>query len=95
MGEIRLIKDNVERIVFSEAAACKLEIKGFERLNSSAIERKTEKPVTKMTVKELRILAKERGIAEGDVLKKDELIQILEGEENDKSRKTEETDGRE
>ena len=80
---IRLIKGNVERLAVTEEQAKKLEVKGFKRAAENQA-KKSEKTVDKtledMTVKELRTLAKEKGIDVPTSLGKEDLVKILGGD---------------
>lgn len=82
---IRLVMNNVERVAMTEVQAEKLESRGFKRMNSvkeSKPSPKEEKPLSEMTVKELRAHAKEKGIEVVSSLGKKELIEILGGDDN-------------
>lgn len=82
---IRLVMNNVERVVMTEEQAEKLECKGFKRVDSvkkGEPSPKKEKPLSDMTVKELRAYAKEKGIEVVSSLGKAELIEILGGDSN-------------
>ena len=92
MGKIVLLKANVERIAADELQAQKFECKGFHRLIKEEAEPINEKAFADMTAEELRTEAKKRGIKGCSVLKKDDLLQILEGREDEQSRKTENPD---
>lgn len=79
---IRMVKENVERLVADEAAAVKLEKTGFRRFDS-----RERKPVIKaqvdvtdlkgMTVAQLRALAKKKGITGVSSLTKSELLELM------------------
>lgn len=83
-----LIKDNVERIVDTKEKAEHLRKLGYNTLRIETYEvpevaspsrpAKPEKPIKSMTVKELRALAKKRGIEGASALLKSELIELLE-----------------
>lgn len=78
---IRLINGNIERVAASEGAAVRLEARGYKRvIEESAV--KTGKAVDeqapdKMNVKDLRKLAKEKGITGASALTRAELLEIL------------------
>lgn len=81
---IRLICENVERLVVDEKAALKLEEKGYRRISATAGEEPAVVPVNKpelsdLSVAELRRMAKARGIKGGGSLTKAELIEAMEG----------------
>lgn len=84
MGRIVLIKGNVERIVTSESRAKKLESEGFHR-HTAEIEQIPVKAFADMTVEELKAEVKKRGIKGSSALKKEDLLQILEGGEDEQS----------
>lgn len=92
MGGIILIKGNEERIAADELQAQKFERQGFHRLVTEEAEPITEKAFADMTVEELRAEAKKRGIKGCSALKKEDLLQILEGEKDEQSGKTENPD---
>ena len=83
---IRLIKGNVERIVLSEEQAKKLEANSFKRVTAdeqTQPEKGTEdtKPSLEgLTVKELREMAKEKGIEAASSLNKEDLLKVLGGD---------------
>lgn len=86
---IRLIKDNVERIVSSEEDVNRLIAKGFERMEAikqGAPDRKKEEPkadLNSLTVKELREMAKEKGIDAASSLNKEDLLKVLGSDGNE------------
>lgn len=92
MGRIVLIKGNVERIATNEPQAEKLESRGFHRHTAEEAEPITVKAFADMTVEELKTEAKKRGIKGCSALKKEDLLQILEDEEDEQSGKTENPD---
>ena len=94
---IELKRQNEHRIAATEEIAAKYEAKGFVRLGGSVKADSVNVDVTleEMSLAELKALAKERGLTGYSALKKEDLIQILEGDENDGTGKTEEADGRE
>lgn len=96
MREIKLIKGNVERIALGEERARELELQGFKRKSQeeAAEETGTEKQLSEMTVDELRVLARNKGIAGCSVLRKSDLLQVLEGDGHDEYREAENIDGR-
>lgn len=84
---IKLIKSNVERVAETEEQAEKLKSQGFERVTAS--DKETVQPsnevknIHEMTVKELRGVAKGKGIELPSSLSKDDIIKILEAEIGD------------
>lgn len=86
---IRLIKDNVERVVSSEEDANRLIAKGFKRMKAieqSAPEEKKEESkadLNGLSVKELRELAKKKGIDAAASLNKEDLLKILGSDGNE------------
>lgn len=76
---IRLKNGNVERIVSTESQAVRLEKQGFKRIsaNQKTSETKVQKPLAEMTVAELKILAKEKGLEGYSGLSKEDLISVL------------------
>lgn len=95
MGRIVLIRGNVERVATNEPQAKKLESAGFHRRTIEEAEPIVEKAFIDMTVEELKAEAKKRGIEGCSALKKEDLLQILEGGEDEQSGKTENPDERE
>lgn len=87
---IELVRQNEHRIAVSEEQAKKYRAKGFKVVGEMpAKEINTDDVVlTELSLSELKELAKSKGITGYSALKKDDLIQILEGDENDKSGKT-------
>ena len=83
---IKLIKSNVERIAETEEQAKKLKSQGFECLAESDKDTADVQPsnevknIHEMTVKELRGVAKGKGIELPSSLSKDDIIKILEAE---------------
>lgn len=86
---IRLIKDNVERVVSSEEDVNRLIAKGFKRMEvikQGAPDRKKEEPkadLNSLTVKELREMAKEKGIDAASALNKEDLLKVLGSDGNE------------
>ncbi len=86
---IRLIKDNVERVVSSEEDANRLMAKGFKRMEAikqSVPEDKKEEPkadLNNLSVKELREMAKEKGIDAASSLNKEDLLKVLGSDGNE------------
>ena len=74
-----LVKENVEKVANTEEQINKLKAAGFKELqaNEPAGTSKTEKPVEEMNVKELREIAKEKGISGYSSLAKEELVELL------------------
>lgn len=76
--------DNVEKIVMDKTTALKLEKKGFvciaedEETTETASAQESEADLNNMTVKELRNLAKARGIKGAGALSKGDLLQVLQ-----------------
>lgn len=85
---MRMIRGNVERIAVTEARVARLESEGYKKLEEKT---KTSKAVrtegtvqssvtveiSGMTIKQLRAMAKENGLAGYEALSKDELLEIL------------------
>ena len=96
MKQIELVRQNVHKIAASEEQAKKYMEKGFKRVGDApAAEVKSENvALNEMTLTELKELAKSKGVTGYSALKKDDLIQILEGDDYDydESGKAEETD---
>lgn len=78
------IKENVERVANTELEAARLKSLGFKPLGDESFVSE-DTATDKMTVKELKEIAKSRGIEGAANLKKDELLEILaeDGEPND------------
>ena len=75
---MRLIKDNVERVADGEQAD-KLKALGFQEIGSTATETvgSEDKSTDKMSVAELKSLAKKKGIEGAGSLTKAELLAVL------------------
>lgn len=76
------IKGNIEREAGSELEAARLESEGFVAVEECNKEVKGVIPLTSKSLKELKELAKTQGIEGASNLKKEELIEILEGGES-------------
>lgn len=80
---MRLIRGNVEREVTDTAVAEKLIKDGFKQIEEGTVEavpsENKEKNLEEMTAKELKALAKEKGLSGVSSLAKKELIEILKG----------------
>jgi len=85
---MRLIKGNVERIVKDDVKASKLIADGFKELSvANEVEsekqaepeapQEPEKKLEDMTVPELKILAKEKGIEGASSLNREDLLAVL------------------
>lgn len=77
---MRFIKNNVERVTESEAMATKLKDLGFKPLDMEAGVQELGGETTnldKMTVPDLKALAKEKGIEGTASLNKGELLAVL------------------
>lgn len=76
-----LIRDNVERVATNDGQIARLKAQGFVEVGGNASADSTEpQPVgdiTKMTVSQLRDLAREKGIEGANALKKEELLEVL------------------
>lgn len=84
MGII-LIKDNIERVVETQAQAEMLKRQGFKPISPEPVKTETEEAkqlpeLSKLTVKQLRTLAVERGISGAAGLSKSELLEVLEAD---------------
>lgn len=80
---MRLIKDNVERVSDNEATISRLIALGFKVVSDigdgiiSETEDDDNKDIDKMTVPELKAMAKEKGIEGAASLTKTELLAVL------------------
>lgn len=79
---IRMMKDNVERIVSTEAKAIRLKAAGYRPVEGAAIavafpEAFPDKPLEELTAAELRAVAESRGLSGYSSLSKRELLDIL------------------
>lgn len=75
-----LKKDNVERIAETETAIQKLMVQGFKPIGGTANKEKpdnADKPLEDMTVAELKVLAKEKGLEGVSALNKEDLLAVL------------------
>lgn len=74
-----LKRDNVERVTESESVADKLKAQGFRPIEAVVHNQDTDKAVdiVSMTVPELKVLAKEKGIEGAGSLNKEELLAVL------------------
>ena len=71
---IELKKDNIHRIVETDEEAKMLMNKGFILVDTSNTD---DKDYKKINIKELRKIAKEKGLANYSKLNKEELIELL------------------
>lgn len=77
---MRLIRENVERIADTEAMIAKLKADGFQEMEPSADESKVSVfgvNLDTMTVNQLKVLAKEKGLEGYSSLTKEELLTVL------------------
>ncbi len=75
---MRLVKGNVERVVESVAKIQALKNEGFKEMGDMpAPEKKEEKELSDMGVKELKDLAKQLGKEGCSGLNKEELLEVL------------------
>lgn len=78
---MRLIKDNVERVSDNEATISRLIALGFKGVSDFGdgiiTENNGNKDIDKMTVAELKAMAKEKGIEGAASLTKTELLTVL------------------
>lgn len=79
---IILVRDNVERIVETQAQAEMLKRQGFRSLGPEPVKAEVKEEqlpeLDKLTVKQLRSLAVKRGISGAAGLSKAELFEVLE-----------------
>ena len=71
---IELKKDNIHRVVETDEEAKMLMNKGFILVDTSNTD---DKDYKKINIKELRKIAKEKGLANYSKLNKEELIELL------------------
>lgn len=76
---MRMINGNVERIADTEAQAAKFRVLGYKELKEGTAvhQMAAKKPLDKMTMPELKDLAKERGIDGAGSLTKAEILEAL------------------
>ncbi|MBE6056799.1 Rho termination factor N-terminal domain-containing protein [Clostridium sp.] len=77
----RLIRDNVEHVVNDEYIRDKLIKQGYKLIEETQNVQEDLKKLNELTIEELKELAKGKGIEGISKLKKDELIEVLEGSE--------------
>lgn len=77
----RLIRDNVERVVNDEYIRDALIKQGYKLIKETQNVQEDLKKINELTIEELKELAKGKGIEGISKLKKDELIEVLEGSE--------------
>lgn len=76
-----LIRENVERHTDDPAYAKALISQGYKLIDGEIKEKPAEKSLEKMTVKELKALAKVRGLKGADGFTKKELLEVLSDDE--------------
>ncbi|ENJ9653545.1 Rho termination factor N-terminal domain-containing protein [Clostridium botulinum] len=77
----RLIRDNVERVVNDEYIRDTLIKQGYKLIKETQNVQEDLKKLNELTIEELKELAKGKRIEGISKLKKDELIEVLEGSE--------------
>ena len=83
-----LIRENVERHTDNPAEAKALTKDGYKLVGGEIDEPKEEKILDKMSVKELKALAKSKGIEGADGFTKAELLEVLKEEDDESDRES-------